>query len=100
MFDESFVEEWVNRVAEALAKRIPVPKVAQRYMSFEQAGEYIGVSEESVRCYVNQNWLPVSVKGGKRWIDKEDVDRFMATNKRYVKVPGKAAARGGTEHAA
>jgi hypothetical protein len=49
---------------------------------------------------VNQNWLPVSVKGGKRWIDKEDVDRFMTTNKRYVKVPCKAPAKASTTRAA
>ena len=100
MFDQEFVEEMVDRIAEAVVRRLPGPKVAQRYMKFEQAGEYIGVTEESVRYYVNQGWLPVTSKGAKRWIDKEDIDRFMATNKRYIKVPVKPPARAKMNRAA
>jgi hypothetical protein len=93
MFDQAFIEELTSRIAEAIVRRLPGPKVAQRYMSFEQAGEYIGGTEESVRYYVNQGWLPVSSKGAKRWLDKEDIDRFMSTSKSYIKVPPKPAAK-------
>lgn len=94
MFNEAFIEEAINRVAEAVVRRLPASKAAQRYMSFEQAGQYIGVTEESVRYYVNQGWLPVASKGAKRWVDKDDIDRFMASNKRYIKVPVKPPMAG------
>jgi hypothetical protein len=93
MFDGAFIDEKIERIADAVVRRLPGPKVAQRYFSFEQAGEYIGVSEEAVRYYVNQGWLPVVSKGAKRWLDKEDIDRFMATNKRYTKVPARSSAK-------
>lgn len=93
MFSKEFIDEQINRIAEAVVRRMPGPKVPQRYMNLAQAGEYIGVTDEAIRYYVNEGWFPISPKGAKRWVDKEDIDRFMATNKRYMKVPAKSNAR-------
>jgi hypothetical protein len=89
MFDTQFIEELTNRIADTVVRRLPAAKIAQRYMSYSQAGEYTGVSEESIRYYVSQRWLSVASKGAKRWLDKEDIDRFMSSHKDYNKAPRK-----------
>lgn len=53
-----------------------------QYMNYVQAGEYIGVSDEAVRSYCRLKYFPVIVKNGKRWIDKDDIDRFMKRHKK------------------
>jgi predicted site-specific integrase-resolvase len=57
-------------------------EITPRYMNYKQAGEYMGVSDEAVRAYCRSKYFPVSKKNGKRWIDKEDIDRFMNRNKK------------------
>ncbi len=83
MFDEAFFDDKIQRIAEAVVERLPGPKVAQRYFSFEQAGEYMGVTKEAIRAYAKQGFFPIIAKGGKlRWVDKEDIDAFMRKVKR------------------
>ena len=81
MFDQEFVKQIAGLGSTAVMAELPGPRIAPRYMDYEQAGEYIGVSAEAIRAYVRLGYFPVIRKKGKRWIDKEDLDRFMTKNK-------------------
>jgi hypothetical protein len=81
MFDQEFVNQFAELVSNAVMAKMPGPRIAPRYMDYEQAGEYIGVSAEAIRAYVRLGYFPVIRKKGKRWIDKEDLDRFMTKHK-------------------
>src|ERR1039457_2863095 len=70
-----------DSASEAIIAKMPGPRIAPRYMDYEQAGQYIGGSAEAIRAYIRQGYFPVIRKNGKRWVDKEDLDRFMAKNK-------------------
>jgi excisionase family DNA binding protein len=84
VFSAEFTEALAAAVAAKLPSTISGSRIAPRYLSYDQAGEYIGVSAEAVRAYVRGGYFPVTIKGGKRWIDKEDIDRFMKNNKSYA----------------
>jgi len=81
MFDQEFVNQFAELVSNAVIAKMPGPRIAPRYMDYEQAGEYIGVSAEAIRAYVRLGYFPVIRKNGRRWIDKEDLDRFMTKHK-------------------
>ena len=81
MFDQQFVNQLAELVSNAVIAKMPGPRIAPRYMDYEQAGEYIGVSAEAIRAYMRLAYFPVIRKKGKRWIDKEDLDRFMTKHK-------------------
>lgn len=81
MFDQEFVKQFAELVSNAVIAKMPGPRIAPRYMDYEQVAEYIGVSAEAIRAYVRLGYFPVIRKTGKRWIDKEDLDRFMTKNK-------------------
>lgn len=82
MFDKEFVEQFAELISNAVVAKMPAPRIAPRYMDYVQAGEYMGVSAEAIRAYGRQAYFPVISKNGKRWIDKEDLDRFMTKHKR------------------
>jgi len=42
------MKDLLMRRSKAVVKRLPGPKVAQRYMGFEQAGEYSGVTQTAL----------------------------------------------------
>ena len=81
MFDQQFVNQLAELVSNAVIAKMPGPRIAPRYMDYEQAGEYIGVSGEAIRAYAKGGYFPFIRKNGKRWIDKEDLDRFMTKHK-------------------
>jgi hypothetical protein len=81
MFDQEFVKQFAELVSNAVIAKMPGPRIVPRYMDYEQAGEYSGVSGEAIRSYVRLGYFPVIRKNGKRWIDKEDLDRFMTKHK-------------------
>ncbi len=81
MFDQEFVKQFADLVSSAVVAKMPASRVAPRYMDYQQAGEYIGVSAEAIRAYGRQGYFPVIHKNGKRWIDKDDLDQFMTKNK-------------------
>jgi hypothetical protein len=81
MFNQEFVQQFAKVISDAIIAKMPGPRIAPRYMDYEQAGEYIGVSAEAIRAYIRQGYFPVIRKNGKRWVDKEDLDRFMTKHK-------------------
>lgn len=83
MFSKPFIDELVKDIARAVVTLLPEPRVAQRYFTIKQAGEYMGVTTAAVRSYIRQGLIPVCAKGGKlRWVDREDIDAFMRKIKR------------------
>ena len=81
MFDQEFVKQFAGLGSTAVMAELPGLRIAPRFMDYEQAGEYIGVSGEAIRAYAKGGYFPVIRKNGKRWIDKEDLDRFMTKHK-------------------
>ena len=81
MFNPEFIKHFADVVSQAILAKMPAPRIAPRYMHYDQAGEYIGVSAEAIRAYIRQGYFPVIRKNGKRWVDKEDLDRFMTKHK-------------------
>jgi hypothetical protein len=41
MFDQAMIDQLTNQFADVVRRLIPIPGVAQRYMSRAQAGEYM-----------------------------------------------------------
>lgn len=86
MFDETFLEVLTEKVAERL-----IPRLAQiaertdgnetRYLSLEQAAEFIGTSYEGMRAMARKEHIPVVRRGARRHIDKRDLVAFMERNK-------------------
>ena len=66
MFDQQFVNQLAELVSNAVIAKMPGPRIAPRYMDYEQAGEYLGVSAEAIRSYVRLGYFPVIRKNGKR----------------------------------
>jgi excisionase family DNA binding protein len=86
MFNETFLEVLTEKVAERL-----IPRLAQiaertdsnetRYLSLEQAAEFIGTSYEGMRAMARKEHIPVVRRGARRHIDKRDLVAFMEKNK-------------------
>ena len=81
MFSQEFVKQFAEAVSTAIIAKMPGPRIAPRYMTYEQAGQYIGGSAEAIRAYIRLGYFPVIKKNGKRWVDREDLDRFMTMHK-------------------
>jgi hypothetical protein len=54
MFNQEFVQQFAKVVSDAIIAKMPGPRIAPRYMDYEQAGDYIGVSAEAIRAYIRQ----------------------------------------------
>ena len=54
--------------------RTPIPA---GYMSIQQAADYMGVSERSVRRYIKQYGLPVHKPGGRYLISIEELEAWI-----------------------
>jgi excisionase family DNA binding protein len=62
----------------------PVPRtdgIQPRLLTAQEAGEYIGRSEQAVRHLIHQRDIPVVRKGRSVRIDRKDLDRWIENNK-------------------
>lgn len=55
--------------------------IQPRLLTAQEAGEYIGRTEQAVRHLIHQRDIPVVRKGRSVRIDRKDLDRWIENNK-------------------
>jgi excisionase family DNA binding protein len=76
------IAQIAEQVRMSFAASAPRTDVFQpRLLTAEQAGEYIGRSEQAVRHLIHQRDIPVVRKGRSVRIDRKDLDRWIENNK-------------------
>ena len=74
MFDEQFI----SKLADALASRIaaPVP-AAKRLFTLVEAAEYIGRTPKAIEHLIQRGTIPVTKIDRKRQVDKTTLDKII-----------------------
>jgi excisionase family DNA binding protein len=81
-FMSAFVEEFAQKCVKVLLARLPRPNVIQpRYLTVQQAADYIGRSKKSFEYLMSKKMFPVIRRDRLVLIDKNDLDAFMARQK-------------------
>lgn len=79
----AFARSFADRCAESVLARLPRPTVIQpRYLTVQQAADYIGHSKKSFQYLMSKKMFPVIRRDRLVLIDKNDLDAFMAREKR------------------
>lgn len=82
-FISAFAEEFAEKCVNVLLARLPKPILIQpRYLTVQQAEDYIGHSKKSFEYLMSKKMFPVIRRDRLVLIDKNDLDRFMAEQKR------------------
>jgi excisionase family DNA binding protein len=82
-FISAFADEFAEKCANVLLARLPKPNLIQpRYLTVQQAAEYVGRSKKSFEYLMSKKMFPVIRRDRLVLIDKNDLDRFMAEQKR------------------
>ena len=81
-FMSAFVEEFAQKCVNVLLARFPRPNVIQpRYLTVQQAADYIGRSKKSFEYLMSKKMFPVIRRDRLVLVDKNDLDAFMARQK-------------------
>jgi excisionase family DNA binding protein len=81
-FMSAFVEEFAQKCVSVLLARLPRPNVIQpRYLTVQQAADYIGRSKKSFEYLMSKRMFPVIRRDRLVLIDRNDLDAFMARQK-------------------
>lgn len=56
------------------------PQTPAGYLTVQQAADYLGISEKSIRRYIKFYGLPASKPAGRYLISREDLERWMKEN--------------------
>ena len=81
-FMSAFVEEFAQKCVKVLLARLPRPNVIQpRYLTVQQAADYIGRSKKSFEYLMSKKMFPVIRRDRLVLVDKNDLDAFMARQK-------------------
>jgi excisionase family DNA binding protein len=81
-FVSAFAKHFADHCADALVARLPKPNVIQpRYLTVQQAADYIGRSKKSFEYLMGKKMFPVIRRDRLVLIDKQDLDAFMARQK-------------------
>ena len=56
------------------------PKTPAGYFTVQQAADYLGVCEKSIRRYITLYGLPASKPAGRYLISREELERWMKEN--------------------
>ena len=81
MFDEQFVSEMANRVADIVLAKANRPTIEKRYVSVEEAAIYSGYTVGALWKHIQRGHLPVSREGQSTRIDKLEIDKWMTRNR-------------------
>ena len=54
-----------------------IAKIAPRYLTIEQAAEYLGATPSGVRAMLRSKLFPIRKLGARVRIDKQDIDTTM-----------------------
>ncbi|PKE07270.1 MULTISPECIES: helix-turn-helix domain-containing protein [Macrococcoides] len=74
-------EDILKNIANKTIQQIEEEKNIQVYMNKKQAAEYLGVSFNTLKKFV-ENGLPIIEVSGIQMIRKKDIDNFMESNKK------------------
>jgi excisionase family DNA binding protein len=81
-FMSAFVEEFAQKCVNVQLARLPRPNVIQpRYLTVQQAADYIGRSKKSFEYLMSKKMFPVIRRDRLVLVDKNDLDAFMARQK-------------------
>jgi len=79
----AFAREMAPAVAELLREHL-TPCIAPRYMSYEQAAEYLNTTPDAVRGMARAKEFPVRKIGARVFIDLRDIDKVMAEGEHWL----------------
>jgi excisionase family DNA binding protein len=83
MFEQKFVEQLADAVAERIAR---APSTAsKRLFTMGEAAEYIGRSPKAVERLIQRGAIPVTKIDGKRQVDREALDKIIS-DRTYFEV--------------
>jgi excisionase family DNA binding protein len=78
----AFAKSFADHCAEVVLARLPKPTVVQpRYLTVQQAADYISHSKKSFQYLMSKKMFPVIRRDRLVLIDKEDLDKFMTMQK-------------------
>jgi hypothetical protein len=83
VFDEKFISELAQALAPGVAALLQphlVAKIAPRYLSLDQAAEYLSTTTDGVRGMMRAKMFPGRKMGARLFIDIRDIDKSMAEN--------------------
>jgi excisionase family DNA binding protein len=81
-FIDAIAREFADQCAKVLLARMPKPNVIQpRYLTVQQAAEYIGHSKKSFEYLMSKALFPVIRHDRLVLIDREDLDKWMTRHK-------------------
>lgn len=63
-------------------KRVQQQGTGREPMSKTQAAKYLGVARSTLDEYINQGAIAVSRFGGRVWVTRGDIDKFIDAHKR------------------
>jgi excisionase family DNA binding protein len=61
-----------------------IAKIAPRYLSLDQAAEYLGTTRDGVRGMLRARLFPVRKLGSRVLIDKQDIDATMKESVQWL----------------
>jgi excisionase family DNA binding protein len=76
-----FAQQMTAALQSELQTRTPPGRIEPRLLTAEQAGKYIGRSEQAVRHLIFQRDLPTVRTGRRVHIDRKDLDKWIENNK-------------------
>lgn len=56
------------------------PQTPAGYLTVQQAADYLGISEKSIRRYIKYYGLPAVKPGGRYLISRTDLERWIKEN--------------------
>ncbi len=81
-FMSAVAQEFAEKCANVLLARLPKPNVIQpRYLTVQQAADYIGRPKKSFEYLMSKKMFPVIRRDRLVLIDKNDLDVFMTRQK-------------------
>ena len=84
VFDQNFVDalalSLAPRVAELVKDHLKSPKVAPRWVNFEQAAVMLSTTKDGVRGMARAKRFPVHKMGARVLIDVKDIEKALAEN--------------------
>jgi excisionase family DNA binding protein len=79
----AFAREMAPAVAELLREHL-TPRIAPRFMNFEQAAEYLNTTVDAVRGMARAKEFPVRKIGARVFIDVHDIDKAMSDGEHWL----------------
>lgn len=87
MFTTKMLKTFARELAPVVAERLRdhlAPRIAPRYMNYDQAAEYLGTTPDAVRGMARAKRFPVRKVGTRTFIDVKDIDKVMSAGEQWL----------------